>query len=112
MANESKKPFILCVDDEKMVLDSLNSQLQKKFGDKYNYEFAESAEEALELIHSLEEEGYPVVIVISDQIMPGLTGDKFLTMIHKEHPQQIKVLLTGQASLESAISAVNNANLY
>jgi len=112
MADEVKKPVILCVDDEKMVLDSLNSQLQKKFGDKYNYEFAESAEEAIDLIHTLEQEGYPVVIVISDQIMPGLTGDKFLTMIHKDHPQQIKVLLTGQASLESAISAVNNANLY
>ncbi len=109
---EIKKPVILCVDDEKMVLDSLNNQLQKKFGDKYNYEFAESAEEAIELINSLEKEGYPVIIVISDQIMPGLTGDKFLTMIHKDHPEQIKVLLTGQASLESAINAVNNANLY
>ena len=43
------KPVILCVDDEKIVLDSLKSQLKKEFGD-FDLEIAESGEEALEII--------------------------------------------------------------
>jgi two-component system sensor histidine kinase ChiS len=44
--------------------------------------------------------------------MPGMTGDKFLSYVHENYSKPIKILLTGQAALESAISAVNNADLY
>ena len=44
------KPVILCVDDERMVLDSLRTQLAAAFGDAYIYERAEDAEEALDVI--------------------------------------------------------------
>ncbi|CCQ59778.1 two-component response regulator [Crocosphaera watsonii] len=44
------KPVILCVDDEKVILDSLKIQLKKEFQDTYLYEAAESADEALEII--------------------------------------------------------------
>lgn len=108
----AKKPVILCVDDEQFVLNALNKQLQSKFGDRYEYEFAESAEEAITVIDDLAAKGYPFVMVISDQIMPGMTGDQFLTYVHKKFPTPIKIMLTGQASLDSAISAINNADLY
>lgn len=107
-----KKPVIICVDDEKIILDSLNRQLQRHFGDQYEYEFCESADEALELINQLNAEGYSVIMVISDQIMPGMSGDQFLVEVQESHPKIIKILLTGQASLESAIRAINKANLY
>lgn len=107
-----RKPVILCVDDEQFVLNALNKQLQSKFGDRYEYEFAESAEEAIRVVDDLAEKGYPFVMVISDQIMPGMTGDQFLTYVHKKLPRPIKIMLTGQASLDSAISAINNADLY
>lgn len=107
-----KKPVILCVDDEQFVLNALNKQLQSKFGDRYEYEFAESAEEAMAVIDDLSAKGYPFVMVISDQIMPGMSGDTFLTEVHNKFPRPIKIMLTGQASLESAISAINNANLF
>ena len=41
---------ILLVDDEKIVLDSLQEQLQSSFGRRFLYEAAENAEEALEVI--------------------------------------------------------------
>lgn len=107
-----KKPVIICVDDEQIVLNVLGTQLKRKFGDKYTYEFAESAEEALEVIDEMVENGYTIVIIITDQLMPGITGDQFLVSIHKKHPKPIKVLLTGQAGLESAINSINNADLY
>ena len=106
------KKAIICIDDEQIILDALETQLRRKFGKDFYYEFAESAEEALEIIDELIEEGYTIVMIISDQIMPGMTGDQFLINVHKKHPAPIKMLLTGQASMESAVNAINNANLY
>jgi two-component system sensor histidine kinase ChiS len=107
-----KKPVIICVDDEQMILNSLNTQLRNEFGKQFIYEFAEGGEEALELIDELIEDGYEIIILISDQIMPGMTGDQLLVNVHQKYPRPIKILLTGQASLNSAINAINNAELY
>ena len=52
------KPIIVCVDDEKFILDSLKTQLKSAFGDLYSYEIAESAGDALELIEELSDEGH------------------------------------------------------
>jgi len=46
-------PIILCVDDEKIIFERLKQQLRQVFGKTYRYEFAESAEEAMELIEVL-----------------------------------------------------------
>jgi len=112
MDKNKNKLVIVCVDDEKIVLDSLNYQLQHHFQDTYDFEFAESAEEAIHVIQQLNEEGIDVALIIADQIMPGMKGDEFLTLVNKMFPDPIKILLTGQASLESAIKAINNAGLY
>ena len=109
---EKGKPAILCIDDEQIVLNILNHQLRKKFGDAYHYEFAESAEEGLELIEEMEAEGHVLVLVVSDQIMPGMTGDEFLVQIHENRPKPVKVLLTGQAAIDAAINAINHADLF
>lgn len=104
---------ILCVDDEKIVLNSLRTQLKRMF-DKQNYEvmFAESAEEALEIIDELEEENKMLALIVSDQIMPGMKGDELLIEVHKRLPETLKVLLTGQTSFEAIQNAINNASLY
>ena len=106
------KPVILCVDDEPFILNALNEQLNRRFGNRYFMEFAESAEEAMGLIEELSEENNPLVMVISDQIMPGMAGDEFLSIVEKSHPETIKIMLTGQAAMSSAINAINNANLF
>src|SRR5260221_12288783 len=112
MNSTNKKMVIICVDDEKIILDALNRQLQNHFGHQYEYEFCESADEAIALMDKLENEGFKTVMVVSDQIMPGMSGDEFLITVHKKYPKLVKILLTGQASLESAIKAINKANLY
>ena len=48
---------ILCVDDEQMVLKSLEGQLLREFGDRYVIELAESGEEALELMDEMAGDG-------------------------------------------------------
>lgn len=106
------KPVILCVDDERMVLDSLRTQLAAAFGDAYIYERAEDAEEALDVINDLNEEGVSVILIISDWLMPGLRGDELLIQIHKNYPNVIKIMLTGQADEVAIERAKKQANLH
>lgn len=106
------KPFILCVDDEKVILNSLNKQLTRQFSDVYELEFAESGEEGLEIIEELAEDGDSLAMVISDMLMPAMNGDEFLVKVHQRYPNPMKILLTGQAELDSAINGINNAHLF
>lgn len=100
---------ILCVDDEEIILNSLESQLRLEFGDEYFFEFAQDAETALEI---LEEVDPDVLVIISDFIMPGTKGDEFLIKAHAKYPNIIKVMLTGQADESAVKNAKDNANLH
>ncbi|BAY50524.1 two-component response regulator (plasmid) [Scytonema sp. HK-05] len=106
------KSAILCVDDETVVLESLELELRRAFDDVYLYEFAESAEEALELLQELIEDEIEIIVIISDWLMPGMKGDEFLIVIHKEYPNITTILLTGQANKEAIERAITQANLY
>lgn len=93
--------FIICVDDEKIVLDSLNSQLTRNFGATYNYEFAESGEEALEIIDEIAENNNDIIVVIiSDWLMPGMKGDELLVEAKKRAKNAKTILLTGHVDHE------------
>ncbi len=107
-----KTPVIIIVDDEKIVLDSLKTELKSEMGDKYQIEVAEGGEEALELVEELIISGYDIPLIITDYIMPDIKGDDLLRRIHQQYPSIIKVMLTGQADLHAVGNAVNYANLY
>ena len=106
------KPVILCVDDERMVLDSLRTQLAAAFGHAYIYEGAEDAEEALDVISELYDEESQVILIISDWLMPGIKGDELLIRIHKEYPSVIKIMLSGQVDAVAIDRAKKQANLH
>ncbi len=106
------KPAILCVDDEIVILESLRSQLREAFGDTYSYEIAQDAEDALEVIDELQEEDTPILLIVSDWLMPGMKGDEFLTQVHQRFPRVVKILLTGQADQDAIARAEENANLH
>ena len=106
------KNVILCVDDEKIILNSLKSQLKLEFGNAYAYETAESAIDAEELIDELILEGCKILIIVSDWLMPGINGDEFLIKIHKKYPQIVKIMLTGHASDEAIEKVIKEAHLY
>ena len=106
------KEAILCVDDERMILTSLRDQLTNHFGNDYIYEFAESANEAWEVIEELDEEGIAIKIVVSDWLMPQMKGDEFLIEVHQQFPNIVKVMLTGQASAEAIERTRQQANLH
>jgi len=88
---------IVLVDDEKVILDSLRSQLASHFRDRFLYETAESVPEAWEIIDELVEDDTQIIVIVSDWLMPGTKGDQFLCDLRERHPEIKSVLLTGHA---------------
>ncbi len=106
-----KKYFALCVDDNQAVLNQLAAQLEEHFQYFCEFEYAESAEEGLSLYREITGQGHRIWLIISDQVMPGMSGDTFLATIHEIDRQAIKVLLTGQAGMADTVRAINHAGL-
>jgi len=103
--------YALCVDDDQAVLNQLDGQLREHFKDFCEFEYSKSAEKALALYHELIGLGERVWLVISEQVLPGMSGDELLAKIHEDDHQIIKVLLTGQMGLKSMRRALNHAGL-
>lgn len=93
----NKVPIILCVDDEKIILDTLSSQLNTGLNGLARLEVAQSVEDAWEIIQELHEEGEDLRMVISDWLMPPHRGDQFLSELHRNWPSVKLVMLSGQA---------------
>ncbi len=106
------KCVILCVDDEQMVLKSLEGQLLREFGDEFAVELAESGEEALELMDELSDDGYRTLVIVSDWLMPEMKGDEFLVQAHRKFPNVLKIMLTGQADPAAIERSRCEANLF
>jgi two-component system, probable response regulator PhcQ len=95
---------ILLVDDEVNVLSALTRAL---FDEPYQVTCAKSGEEALQLIAQT-----PFKLVISDEKMIGMQGSELLAIIKDSHPNTLRILLTGHATLEAAMKAVNQGEIY
>ncbi|MEJ2005447.1 MAG: response regulator [Cyclobacteriaceae bacterium] len=106
------KLYLLCIDDQPEVLNALESDLSE-FEEYLNIEICESGEEALELIEDIDQQGDHLAVVISDQVMPEMTGVDVLRTIQNDrrftHTQ--KILLTGLATHQDTIQAINTGGL-
>ena len=102
MANNDKIT-ILYVDDE---LNNLVS-FKAVFRIKYNKYTAISGEEAISILKNK-----AVHIIITDQRMPNMTGVEFLESIIEEHPDPIRILLTGYADMNAVIDAINKGKIF
>lgn len=107
-----KQKIIVCVDDEKMVLDVLKMWMVEEFGNDYVIEVAESGEEALEVVEERLENGDEVCLVISDYIMPGMKGDELIVKLHSRTPATLTMMLTGQVVPDAIEAAKRSPNFY
>jgi len=103
---------IICVDDEKLILQSLRAQLRTEFGEQYILEFAQSGEEGLEILAEFNNENIKTVAIVSDWLMPNMKGDEFLTEVHKRYPEIVKVMLSGYADMAIIEKSKKEAGLY
>jgi len=95
---------VLCVDDDVNLLSGLRRQLRRKF----DLHTASSGREALEI---LDRQG-PFAVVLSDYKMPGMDGITFLKEVRHHSPDTVTVMLTGQAELDVAVSALHEGGIY
>ena len=91
-----QKPKIICVDDQREVLATLKKDLEE-FIELFKIEYCESAEEAMELIEEIDENGDHLALLICDHIMPVSNGIDFLIEVDKDirFTKTQKLLLTG-----------------
>lgn len=106
-----KRCAIICVDDDEMILDSLKQELMAHFNGRYQYEFALNAEEALQIIDELVAENVYIILIITDWLMPGMNGDKFLIKVHEKYPEIRAIVITGYADILAVSKARNKINL-
>jgi signal transduction histidine kinase len=97
------EPGLLLIDDELEIVKSLQRQFRKK----YKVFIANNTVEAEEII-----EHEQINVVITDQRMPGMTGVEFLSKIKKQHPEIIRLILTGYSDIEVIIQAINEGSIF
>jgi two-component system, chemotaxis family, chemotaxis protein CheY len=105
-----EKIFIICIDDQRDVLDAIAKDLAL-FEAMFRLEECESADEAEEVLDEIEADGDHVALIISDHVMPGKSGVDFLVEVNEDDRFQRtkKMLLTGLATHEDTIQAINDA---
>lgn len=107
-----KKIYILVVEDEPDVLDSIVRDISS-FETYFPIEMADTAEEARELIQEILDNEHEIGLILCDHVLPGDNGVELLVEMEKNEataPAR-KVLITGQAGLQETVRAVNEASL-
>jgi DNA-binding NtrC family response regulator len=99
-----KEPEILVVDDEMGILETLEILLR---GEGYKVRTAAGGRAGLEAL----EERVPAVL-LTDIRMPGVTGLEIQSRAQELDPELPVILMTAQASLQSAMRAVNQGAFY
>jgi two-component system response regulator HupR/HoxA len=94
---------ILIVDDEPAILESLELTL----GSDYRVHTAESGEAGLAIL-----EREKIALIISDQVLPSMSGVEFLEKAIEAAPHAIRMMLTGYADIGSMSRAINEGRIY
>ena len=100
----SQQPSVLVIDDESGILDTLRILLKKE---GFEVSTAQGGKAGLEAIRSNAPD-----IVLTDVRMPQVTGLDILQAVKEADPITPVLLMTAQASLQSAIQAVNAGAFY
>jgi response regulator RpfG family c-di-GMP phosphodiesterase len=101
---ETPKYTLLCVDDEKNILNALKRLLRKE---NFRLLIGNSGKEGLEILAENE-----VHVVVSDQRMPEMNGTEFLKEVKDRYPNIIRIILTGYTDVDSISEAINEGHIY
>ncbi|MBK7864767.1 MAG: response regulator [Archangiaceae bacterium] len=95
---------ILVVDDEEGVTSALRRSLRRE-----GYEIATSNDPKEALVR-LKTETFD--LLISDHLMPGMTGTEFTKICRDRYPDMMRLMLTGQPETQMVIKAINEGEVY
>ena len=111
MATAIDSRAILCVDDEGIILMHLVMLLQNRYGPKFRYEKAASAERGLATLDQLYSQGIRVIVIVSDWLMPGIKGDEFLRQVYTKYPDIKAIMISGKVDAESLDDLADSTGL-
>jgi DNA-binding NtrC family response regulator len=94
---------ILFVDDEASILDGY----KRLFRGEFDIDTAAGGAAALEM---LSQTSYAIVVV--DMRMPEMDGAQLLAKITVKHPSILRIMLTGNSDMQTAVRAVNEGNVF
>ena len=96
---EKNEKCILIVDDDKNILESLQSILKSN---DYIVETAQNGEEA---IAKFETKNFNLVLL--DIKLPDVNGTELLNRMHRDSPKTMFIMITGFPSLDNAVKSLN-----
>lgn len=94
---------ILFVDDEERIVNLLRMM----FRNTYEVFTATSGAQALEIVRAHE-----IHVIVTDQRMPGMLGVELLSLVCKESPDTVRLLLTGYSDLAAIVGSVNEGEVF
>jgi signal transduction histidine kinase len=95
---------ILIVDDEPSIIFAIKRLFINEPITVYG---ASGGPEGLDILNV-----HPIKVVISDEMMPGMSGAEFLSSVRRHFPDIIRIMFTGNASIDSAVRAINEGEIY
>jgi EAL domain-containing protein (putative c-di-GMP-specific phosphodiesterase class I) len=102
--NDGKRSTALLVDDEADVVHALERALHYA---EFDVVGVTSVDAAWAVIRD-----HAVHVVVSDEEMPGVSGTDFLAAVRAHDPSIARIMLTGRATTDLAIAAVNRAEIF
>jgi two-component system, probable response regulator PhcQ len=95
---------ILLVDDDPNIARGLTRALHKE---SYGILTARTADEARDIVCR-----WPISLVVSDELMPGMSGTEFCAWIVQNCPDVIRIVLTGHMPVETALRAATEGQVF
>jgi response regulator RpfG family c-di-GMP phosphodiesterase len=95
---------ILLVDDDLNLLEGFQRSLRREF----ELETARSGAQALKFLA----EAGPYAVLVSDLRMPEMDGIQLLSAVKRQSPDTIRIMLTGNADMDTAIEAINEGSIF
>lgn len=102
--DELPRLTVLIVDDEPYVLRSLKRLMRSLDVDVLT---ADGGAEAIQIFKEND-----IAVLISDQFMPHMSGAELLEYARLNHEETIRVMLTGNNDLNTAIEAINRGDVF
>ncbi len=101
---QSNPQTVLVVDDEANLVSALQRTLRRE---NYTVLTASEPAEALAILKQR-----AVDVVVSDHLMPNMSGLDFLKEVRALHPDVVRIMLTGHAEVSTAVEAINEGEIF
>lgn len=96
--NTDTGPLVLYVDDER----ANRVVFEKSFANRFRVRTASDGAEALEILKA-----ESIAVLLTDQRMPGMSGDELLRIVKRDHPDVVRVVITAYSDIEPILAAIN-----